>query len=50
LDLEDSDLTSYPERDLRRTLTIVIRTVKPDVVIAWFPFQNFEAPPLLYNW
>jgi len=46
LDLEDGMLTSYPEQQLRQQVTVVIRYFKPNVVITWFPYPDFTAPPL----
>jgi len=46
LDLEDGMLTSYSELQIRVQVTVVIRSYQPHVVIAWFPYPDFTAPPL----
>jgi hypothetical protein len=50
MDLEDSMLPSYPELQIRETLTILIRTLKPDVVFTWFLQPNLDAAPRLSQW
>jgi len=47
LNLEDAMATSYPEEDVRKQMTVIIRSVKPDIVISWFQYPDFTAPPLL---
>eukprot|EP01089_Gocevia_fonbrunei_P013947 TRINITY_DN3704_c0_g1_i2.p1 TRINITY_DN3704_c0_g1~~TRINITY_DN3704_c0_g1_i2.p1 ORF type:complete len:277 (+),score=61.02 TRINITY_DN3704_c0_g1_i2:758-1588(+) len=45
LDYEDAMLTSYPEQDPRQQLIHQIRTIKPDVVLAWHPYPDFTLLP-----
>jgi len=45
LNLEDGMLTSYPEVDVRKQMTVIVRSVKPDVVFTWFPYPDLSVPP-----
>jgi LmbE family N-acetylglucosaminyl deacetylase len=38
-------LTSYAEEQPRRDLVAAIRSIKPDVVMTWYPYPNFNMPP-----
>lgn len=42
-------LTSYPEQDPRRDIVTAIRSIRPDVVMTWYPFPNFAMLPSLGN-
>jgi len=45
LDYEDAMLTSYPEQQPREDLVKIMRTVKPQVVMTWYPYPNFKLQP-----
>jgi len=45
LDYEDAMVTSYPEQQIRENLVTSIRQIKPDVVMTWFPYPNFNLQP-----
>jgi LmbE family N-acetylglucosaminyl deacetylase len=50
LDYEDAMLTSYPEQDPRQLLVQQIRTFRPDVILTWYPYPNFNLQPHLGEW
>jgi LmbE family N-acetylglucosaminyl deacetylase len=45
LGYEDSMLTAYPEQDPRRDIVTAIRSIRPDVVMSWYPYPNFAMLP-----
>jgi len=47
LDYEDSMLTSYHDEDVRSQIVSHIRTIKPTVVMSWYPYPNFQMRPSL---
>jgi len=42
LDYEDAMVTSYPEQQIRENLVTSLRQIKPDVVMSWYPYPNFN--------
>lgn len=45
-DFEDGMLTSYPEVVVREKVTVAVRSFKPHIVLTFFPYPDFSAPPL----
>jgi LmbE family N-acetylglucosaminyl deacetylase len=45
LDYEDGMMTSYPEVEIRSQIVGYIRSIKPSVVMTWYPYPNFLLVP-----
>jgi len=45
LDYGDAMLTSYAEQQVRQDLVYYVRSIKPNVVMTWFPYPNFNLLP-----
>ena len=45
LDLEDGQMTSYPEQQVRENLVQEMRAWKPAAVFTWYPQMRFDLPP-----
>ncbi len=46
LDLEDGMVTSYPEQDIRESVTVVVRSYRPHIVITFFTQPAWNCPPM----
>eukprot|EP01116_Phalansterium_solitarium_P025655 TRINITY_DN9917_c0_g1_i2.p1 TRINITY_DN9917_c0_g1~~TRINITY_DN9917_c0_g1_i2.p1 ORF type:complete len:299 (+),score=42.13 TRINITY_DN9917_c0_g1_i2:44-898(+) len=47
LDYEDGMVPTYPEVQLLQDLTAVLRRIRADVVMSWYPYPRFELIPSL---
>jgi LmbE family N-acetylglucosaminyl deacetylase len=45
LGLDDGMVLAHHETSIRRSITAVVRTVKPHIILTHYPYPNLAAPP-----